>query len=494
MIKRILSATLAMLMMTGLLISCSAGNGGKTETSAAETTIAETTVPAIPDNLPDGLDLNGRTVKILSRLYERYMDELTVDELNADVVNDAVYNRLINVQDRLNVVVENSKIMGSNAAHGPLEIITKTINAGDDLYDVYAGSMYNSTAIAADGFWTDLNNVEYLDPLQPYWSNYYVEKATMGKALYTITGNLAISMIRLLGVTFFNKAVIDDYNIEDLYTVVRNGDWTISKELSLIKDIYSDLNGNGERDNDDLYGLGTSDTFSVDAYTSSFDLEILTMDEEHYPYINVNLDKADSIVNTVFDMCFNTTGVNTYHFDTDDSEMTEIANVFSQNRFVFMSNWLFSTETAYMRNMEADYGIIPYPKFDEDQTEYYTYANDQLSVYTIPRTIQDPSAAGAVLEALCAISKDTVVQAYYEIALKSKYSRDSETSEMLDLILAGFKLDPAWMYCSVMNGLPQNMLRTQIWNKKNNLISSYASAEKSYVKALDKLIEKFKSL
>lgn len=259
-----------------------------------------------------------------------------------------------------------------------------------------------------------------------------------------------------------------------------------------IKDIYSDLNGNGERDNDDLYGLGTSDTFSVDAYTSSFDLEILTMDEDNYPYINVNLDKADSIVNIVYDMCFNTTGVNTYHFDTDDSEMTEIANVFSQNRFVFMSNWLFSTETAYMRNMEADYGIIPYPKYDGDQADYYTYANDQLSVYTIPRTIQDPSAAGAVLEALCAISKDTVVQAYYEIALKSKYSRDSETSEMLDLILAGFKLDPAWMYCSVMNGLPQNMLRTQIWNKKNNLISSYTAAEKSYVTALDKLIEKFK--
>lgn len=494
MMMKILSAFLALMMITSLILSCSAGSEQKEETAPAETAVTETTLPVRSDNLPDDLDLNGRTVKILSRLYERYMDELTVDELNADVVNDAVYNRMIAVQERLNAVIENSRIMGTNAAHGPLEIITKTINAGDDAYDVYAGSMYNSTAISADGFWTDLNTVEYLNPAQPYWSGYYVEKATMGKALYTITGNLAISMIRLLGATFFNKSLIDDYGIEDLYSVVREGGWTIGKELSLIKEIYSDLNGNGERDNDDLYGLGTSDTFSVDAYTSSFDLEILSMDEENYPYINVDLDKADSIVNIVYDMCFHTTGVNTYHFDTDDSEMTEIANVFSQDRFVFMSNWLFSTETAYMRNMESDYGIIPYPKYDEEQPDYYSYANDQLSVYTIPRTVQDPSAAGAVLEALCSASKDTVVTAYYEIALKSKYTRDSETSEMLGLILSGFKLDPAWMYCSVMNGLPQNMLRTQIWNQKNNLISSYASAEKSYAKALEKLIGKFKAL
>ena len=193
----------------------------------------------------------------------------------------------------------------------------------------------------------NLYNVEYLDPSQPYWSAYYIEKASVGGNLYTITGDLAISMIRLLGVTFFNKTTISDYGIGDLYSVVNGGTWTVDYELGLIKDIYNDLNGDGERDNGDLYGLGTSDTFSVDAYTSSFDLEILAKDENNYPYINVNLEKAASILETVYKLCWDTTGVNTYHFDTDDSEMTEIAKVFSENRFVLMSNWIYSTETSF---------------------------------------------------------------------------------------------------------------------------------------------------
>jgi hypothetical protein len=494
--NRLTAAILAALLICSgsQLYSCASDN------ESAET-ISETTVPAteeettaFADKLPEGLDLEGKTVTFLSRLYERYQNELSVDGLTGDVVNDAVYNRLIAVQDRLNVKIDNHKEMGTNAAHGALEIITKSILAGEDEYNVYVGSMYNSTASSADGYWMNLYDVQYLDPSQPYWSSYYIQKASIGNKLYTITGDLAISMIRLLGVTFFNKSTIADYGIGDLYSKVNDGTWTIEYELGIIKDIYKDINGNGERDKDDLYGLGTSDTFSVDAYTSSFDLEILAKDENNYPYINVNLDKAQSILETVYNLCYNTTGVNTYHFDTDDSEMTEIAKVFSENRFVLMSNWIYSTETSFLRNMESDYGIIPYPKFNEDQPDYYSYANDQFSVFVIPRTVVDTASVGAVLEALCSSSRDTVIAAYYETALKDKYARDSESGKMLDLIVKNFKLDPAWMYSSVLNGISQQLLRTQIWNKSDNVASTYAKMQKSFENALKLLNKKFQKL
>ena len=150
-----LAVTLALLCCLGTQVftSCAAGGSGEDtgtqNVSAATETEAETTSNF--GNLPEDLDLDGRTVTILSRLYERYENELTVESLSGDVVNDAVYNRLTAVQDRLNVVVDNHKEMGTNAAHGALEIITKSILAGDDEYDVYVGSMYNSTA--ASGGW-----------------------------------------------------------------------------------------------------------------------------------------------------------------------------------------------------------------------------------------------------------------------------------------------------------------------------------------------------
>ena len=295
-IVRKIAGGLILLFALQVFASCAAdGADGKsqTEPNAVSESGEETT--GYSDRLPEGLNLEGKTVTILSRLYERYQNELTVDGLTGDVVNDAVYNRASAVRDRLNVKIDNRKEMGSNAAHGALEIITRSVLSGEDEFDIYVGSMYNSTAASADGHWMNLYDVEYLDPSQSYWSAYYIEKASVGKNIYTITGDLAISMIRLLGVTFFNKSTAADYSIDDLYATVNDGAWTIAYELELIKDIYKDLNGDGERDNGDLYGLGTSDTFSVDAYTSSFDLEILAKDENNYPYINVSIDKASSI-------------------------------------------------------------------------------------------------------------------------------------------------------------------------------------------------------
>ena len=94
---------------------------------------------------------------------------------------------------------------------------------------------------------------------------------------------------------------------------------------------------------------------------------------------------------------------------------------------MFIHNWLYASETSYLRDMKSDYGIIPYPKYDENQDGYYTFQHDQIGLFTIPVTSTKKDMAGAVLEAMSSESSKTVVPSYYEVALKSKYSRDSES-------------------------------------------------------------------
>ncbi len=53
-----------------------------------------------------------------------------------------------------------------------------------------------------------------------------------------------------------------------------------------------------------------------------------------------------------------------------------------------------------------------------------------------PVTTQDAERPSIILDALAAESTDTVVKAYYDVALKGKYTRDEESVEMLDLIFA----------------------------------------------------------
>ena len=497
---------ISLLLLTALSFSMFAAcSENKSETVDETTgiadddvTVSETeteTEPAIKDDLPE-LDYGGESVRILARAFERYKDELMVDEFTGDVINDAVYQRALDVQERLNVKLDVMREEAANNSHGPIELVTKTILAGDDAYDVFVGSMFNSMSSSVNGYWKNMYEIENLDLDKPYWSTYYNEKASIGNKLYAITGDLAFSMIRLLSVTFCNLQLVEDYNMGNLYNVVLDGNWTIDYEIELVKDIYEDINGDGISDKDDFFGLGTSDTFATDAYTSSFDLQMIGKDSENYLTLNIDMDKFATAVEKINNMCWNTPGVSTHPFYGADDEMNDIARNFSQNKYVFMSSWIFSSELEYMRDMQDDYGILPFPKFDEEQENYYSYANDQFSVFVIPVTVGDDRTPiiGAVLEALCSVSKNTVLESYYEIALKSKYSRDSESAEMLDLIVSGFKLDAAWMYCVNTGSLSQNMMRNQIRAKQNNVVSDFAKNEQKYITSIDTLIEKFKVL
>ncbi|MGN1408813.1 MAG: hypothetical protein ACI4XJ_01420, partial [Eubacteriales bacterium] len=390
---RIISALLLSSIVMSAFAGCAADTT-ETESESKETAaVADSestqeseseTENEIRDDLPE-LDYAGADVNILSRDFERYKNELTVDELTGDVVNDAVYNRNLGVQNRLNIKIANEKLEPENS-HGPMGTIKNMITAGDGHYDLYVGSMFTVIAESVNGYWKNLRDVENLDLTKSYWSQYFIEKASVGDALYTVTGDLAFSIIRLMSVTIYNQELADNYGIKDLYDVVNEGKWTYDYEYNLVKDIYQDTNGDGKRGSEDFYGLLTSDTYSVDAYTSAFDMTILDKDSDNYPAISVDIEKNSAILEKVNRLLWETDGVFAHTFYGADAEMEDIARDFSEEKSVFMSTWLFSTETQYLREMQADYGILPYPKYNEEQSEYFSYSNDQFSVFVIPKT------------------------------------------------------------------------------------------------------------
>jgi hypothetical protein len=87
-----------------------------------------------------------------------------------------------------------------------------------------------------------------------------------------------------------------------------------------------------------------------------------------------------------------------------------------------------------LREMECNFGILPNPKLNEAQSEYYNAVHAWCTTsVSIPITA-DPERTGIVLEALTAESYYTLRPAYYDISLKNKLMRDDESGEMLDLI------------------------------------------------------------
>lgn len=480
--KRIFTLALASLMLLSALLFTACAS--KKPSSGSETTTQPSDTSEVSDNDYDltrfeGIDLGGVTeVNLMSRAYTRHSDEITCED-SEDAVLHSIYTRQVWVENTLNVSIVNHKVEETDE-HGGRTLIQTLVNSGDSSYDLYASSYYGSSTLATNGLFRNLYDTPYVDPDRSYWSQYFTEKSQIGDNLYMITGDAAISATRFLFVTFFNKKLVASYEIEDPFTMVREKTWTYDKMLSIVKDIYVDADTDGVPSVGDVYGMGLNNYLGVDAYTSAFDLMCVTINDEKKAEISVDTVKYGDAVNKLYTLFWKTTGV------LNKQDPDGLAKIFAEDQLVFSQSWLYNVESQEMRNMTSGYGIIPYPLYDSNQDDYYSFGHDQITIFAVPKTCVHEQAAGAVLEVLAAASNDTVIKQYYEIALRLQYAPDPDSSEMMGLIRKNFLLDTGWVYCEDLE-LISRMMRTLIEAKSNNFSAYYAKYKTVFETAIGEL-------
>lgn len=147
---------------------------------------------------------------------------------------------------------------------------------------------------------------------------------------------------------------------------------------------------------------------------------------------------------------------------------------------------------ALIGEANADtYGILPLPKWDEEQEEYRTHIYDQYSTFNIPKTVNPDryEFIGIMMEALCAESFKKVYPAYYDVALKNKYASDANAAAMIDLIRNGAGMDLTFMFSDSFMRV-SFMFRDLINNKNTDIASQYKKIEKSMLKTIERNIGK----
>jgi len=97
--------------------------------------------------------------------------------------------------------------------------------------------------------------------------------------------------------------------------------------------------------------------------------------------------------------------------------------------------------------MEADFGILPYPKLTEDQPRYYsTLAPYNGQFICVPMVLEDAERTGIIVESLAYYGQNIVRPAFYDKTLYGQNFRDDESGEMLDVILSNYIYDFGWYY------------------------------------------------
>ena len=468
---------LIMALTLVIMVSCKNSGAGDISDDAQmqkETGSEEPGTEKITDNLPE-ISFNGADFNILMR--EEYEREFSAEYETGDVVNDAVYKRNGIVEERFGVNINPIALTGNFSQRQVfIDALRNSVLAADGAYDMVAGAANYLMALTGDGLFLNLRNSEYINFEQPWWSSDFAENMAINDVLYTATGDIAFNTLEEMILMFFNKQLCEDYEIELPYQLVRDGKWTFDKMQEYAKMVSVDVDGNGKFDAADKYGLMLEGN-PVKTIMMNMGVNFSEKGGDGLPKMTYMSEKMLDIFDKMKALLADTEHI-FKHPQTGDTLQTfsDMEKVFSESRILLMSLVLSSAQS--LRSMEVDFGLIPMPKYDAAQEKYRTVVLEKFTIVGIPSSAKDPKMSEIIIEALASESAVTTIPAYYDISLKVKQSRDTESGEMLDLIRSNIIYDFAYV---------NNQSLEDIGNLFNNVLSANGDLVSAYEKISDKI-------
>ena len=484
--KRVLSLMLAVLL--ALLTAC-AESAADPETPAAETTgsAAEAqeaeTEPETDSFVPDGLedkDYEGRVYTVLYRDEAEHLREITAEELTGDVINDAVFNRTLNLQKRFNM-----ELGLLPAGEGSLNTtFLNSVSAGDRSFDVAFQHMILTASLAASGVTLNWYRMPKLDFEKPWWTS-AVKELTVNGIMYVTASDYCMNTFEMTWCLIFNKQMMTDLMIEKTpYDLVREGDWTIDTYYEMVKNVSNDSNGDGRMTDADTYGInsyGSPWLASVSNYWWACGETISRFDENGKPYFAMNTEKTFSIFDKMYALLVDDNIA--WQDQTGGTKM-----IFWNGQALFESMMVRDVEIN--RDKDLSYGLVPYPKYDSMQEKYLTLVDGHASVMALPVTLtdEDREFVGTMIEAFSASAFNDILPAYYETAMQTKFAQDETMPVMLELIRQGRVFNFGYVYDTTIN---RDIIVNLLLGKNRELASKLKSVTKVTEKYYEKVTKDF---
>ncbi|MBQ8578488.1 MAG: hypothetical protein IJ449_11080 [Clostridia bacterium] len=505
--KKQLSLLFTLLLAGQALLSCGeAADDTETVTTADAGTVTETAVvteePREYANLPEK-DFGGAEAKIFlaynietgTTNFGVSKNEFGASEENGDAVNDARYKRNTTIEDTCNVKLvsydynEVNNLM-TYVHDSARKEVSKLIMAGDNDYAFMLLPGYSVCNLAEEGYLQDLYSMPNLDLTRAWWDQKANADLTITNRLFFTTGDISTADNDATCTVFFNKNIAEEYDLPDLYQMVLDGKWTLDQFYTLCADVSKDINGDGKYDENDRYGAMIWDDITM-AVVNSTGAKCASTDTSGNVILTLNDERVVNVLDSFIEFGRDTAQCYQYQRAVDASDTVAI-QLFTANQNLFFMQLM--QMVPKLRDMEADFGIIPFPKYDETQDSYYNTVGSWHSVFfCMPMSTADQEMSTILAEALACESKYTVTEAYYDVNLKTKAARDEESAAMLDIIFETRVYDLGWYYqFGGYNEAVMNLFRLN--QPAKEFTSMYEKNEKKALKNIEKLNETFASL
>ncbi len=445
------------LMLTAILALSACGDAsGDTKTTEAATTLPEGETAPVTEAydgpiLPEA-NYNGETFAFYNSCMCDWMaiHRVTADEETGDTLNDAVYRRNLAVSDQYNIEISEFQ-NATDAQKSALNLIS----AGDTTYSIFLLREEPAFNIVLQNGAIDFADIPHLNLDREWWLQSSLESMSIDHRNFFGISTFDTTHYDGTSTIYFNKTLIDNFDLEDPYELVNSGKWTIDKMSEMAMEVAADLNGDGKWDEADRYGYTSHEILVARFLMAGMDAPLsLSKDENDMLYYDMASDFYIERLLKASEIIAQEDGF--YH------PKATSANHGGYEYFL-SGNVLFYNETLgnaqKLRQMTLDFGILPAPKFNEAQEGYH---NDVIEAYfmLVPATNPDLDRTGVIMEALAYESLDTVMVSAYDGMLQGIVSRDTESEAMLDLIFdtlsynhpVAFQNTTTNMYTRIFNG------------------------------------------
>ncbi len=499
--NRRLPAIMPVLLLLALSLAACGDSVGTTDavTTAPTETAAQTEAVTEPaEYVNPGVDYGGETFTVGAIDYYTtgeannwiacdYCEVFSFEE-NGEPLNDAIFRRNQLIAETLNTKIE---LYSFHSLGNMGTDMRKLVMAAEDIIDVALINGSGLKTVIGGNMLVDLNTIPTVDFSHTWWDQNSRDELTIMDSMYAVTGDISLYISYAPIVYFFNKNLVETLALDDPYKLVRDGKWTLEKMIEMSTDASADLDGDGTMDPvNDRFGMMLEPP-TMERSILSVGVNLTTKDKDGVPYLDVDVEGASKLTETM------TPFMNNASTTLLSSKISGYNNVFSdlflpkfmEDKALFFSNQLLVA--LNLRNMSADFGIIPQPKMDENQEDYYCTIADWWGTFAVvPITNTSLEMTGHVMDAMGYYGQELITPAYIETTVLDKALRDDDSAEMVNLILSNRVYDLAEFYDWGTIFTTFSQLAT---NTKAQFASQYAKIEKRVISAIEKTIEEIEA-
>ncbi|MCR4905658.1 MAG: hypothetical protein K6A33_06210, partial [Clostridiales bacterium] len=446
-------------------------------------TPAPETAPETEEQLPapEVKNMGGAVLTIMNMTPEAFNwadTRMFAEETNGEILNDALFSREQKVEELYGCSLEELKTQNNSGAD-----MSKAVKAGDHVCDAAMVFDASVSGVLTQGVLLPWNELD-LDLSNPWWDSAATEQYNFFGIQAAVSGAYSLYNYSTRHCYVFNSDLLESSAPgTDLYSEVREGRWTVDRMYELGALGVLDLNGDGEmKTADDQWGIVSSVTRHYSAMLAGAGVKYIGRDEEGNLLFAIPANEyAQNVISKLVQL---NVGNDIYTSGTNDIGGGAESPVFYNGRAMFIAAYV--GEAARMRDIEFNIGIVPPPKFTEDQDRYYSLVEGGAQC-VLPKTLAGEAAAAAsvLLDAFAYYSFVESVPAYIDVVLMTKVARNEDSSEMLEACFDSSFYD---LGTGIWSADTKNQFTSSVFLPRNDTVASLCA---KIQKTIGKQLERF---